>query len=147
MTISWTLDYKGRANRTPVADITSYQFAIKFDIPNPESQTLAPSLGSSKCGDATYAPVKVSCLAPSKNCGFPDVMFTGTRSLGACFGHAYGVAFRPGGYKATCDWTLDNNTPKGSSAVYVSLDDTAGCGGILVDDTQVQPLTVAIWVR
>ena len=147
MAISWTLDYKGRANRTPVADITSYQYAIKFDIPNPQSQTLAPSLGSSKCGDATYAPVKVSCLVPSKNCGFPDVMFTGTRSLGACFGHAYGVAFRPGGYKATCDWTLDNNTPKGSSAVYVSLDDTAGCSGILVDDTQLEPLTLAIWVR
>ena len=147
MAISWSLDYEARSNRLPVADITSYQFAIKFDIPNPESQTLAPSLGSSKCGDATYAPVKVSCLAPSKNCGFPDVMFTGTRSLGACFGHAYGVAFRPGGYRATCDWTLDNITPKGSSAVYVSLDDTAGCGGILVDDTQVQPLTVAIWVR
>ena len=51
MAISWTLDYKGRANRTPVADITSYQYAIKFDIPNPQSQTLTPSLGSSNCGD------------------------------------------------------------------------------------------------
>lgn len=75
--------------------VLSYQRALKFSIPNAPSQTLAPQVNVAyNCKEAAYTPTQVTCLAPNStnnNCGFPRTMFTGTDSLGVCFGHAYGL--------------------------------------------------------
>jgi len=78
-----------------MCQVLSYQHALKFQIPNAQSQTLSPETNVAfDCHDAIYSPTRVTCLAPSNssnNCGFPRTMYTGTDSLGVCFGHAYGL--------------------------------------------------------
>lgn len=145
--ITWTNDVsKDQENRVPSSDITSYQYGIKFDLPNPGSQTLNPQNTFSKCSGASYTPVKVSCLQPQKDCGFPSVMFTQVDSLGACYGHAYGLVGADDGYGSQCDWSL-NNPPPGGSAIYFALDGTKDCNGVLVNSSVSHTTTMAIWLR
>ena len=76
---------------------------------------------------------------------------TGTDSLGACFGHAYGFVSAAGkDLDVNCDWTL-NDAPLGRQALYLGIDGTPGCNGAITASTTETtgnvPATMALWVR
>ena len=150
MAVSWSYMPEGRSGPLPRADLLSYQFSTKFTIPNPDAQTLAPANSINTCSSAAFAPSTVSCLGVQK-CGLPKVMFTGTDSLGACFGHAYGFVGAAGqDHDVNCDWTL-NDAPAARQAIYMGFDGTPGCNGVITkytnDTTGNVPATMALWVR
>jgi len=129
---------------------------LKFNIPNPEDQSIAPEIRSAKtCEDDEFSPVSVSCL--KGKCNLPKKMYTGTDTLGVCQGHAYGLV----GLKKTvksdgmCDWRVDaDGGSEGShTAFYIGIDGTKKCSGIVdnerpkTDENALVPTTVGIWVR
>jgi hypothetical protein len=132
--------------------IDSYQEAVKFTIPNPESQTLNPVLGKNLCSSPQWSPVEVSCI--NGNCNFPKIMYTGTDSLGACYGHAYGLVASKEG---KCDFSMSSDTEltEATQAIYLAVDGTPGCHGISTADdkasvggaNRVKPSTMAMWIR
>lgn len=69
--------------------------------------------------------------------------------MGVCSGHAYGVVFAPKG-SPDCDWTVD---AKEYRAVYMGIDDTMGCQGVVDNkrtdgnDKAVIPTTMSMWFR
>lgn len=149
VSMAWNPSYVDGPNHNARGGITSYAKAIKFDVPNPEAQTLTPpTKGKNSCDGSNYSPTPIACLT-GNNCDLPDRMFTGTDSLGTCNGHAYGVVLNAPG-DATCDWAVDGRPFK---AVYMGIDDTKGCTGV-VDNSRtnddhgaVVPTTMAIWLR
>lgn len=158
MALSWTSSYDEGANRLPSAEVLSYQHAVKFQIPNAHSQNLAPEVNVAyECRDPVYAPTRVTCLAPASgaasknNCGYPRTMYTGTDSLGVCFGHAYGLVTSvppPNvGGGPVCGWTNQPNYPANGAAVYLSFDGTSQCNGVVLNNSLVVPMTMAVWAR
>ena len=123
----------------------SYEYGVRFPIPNSKEQTLAPDTGDHKCRDSNFVSVPLSCIGASK-CGMPKQMYTGTDSLGVCGGHAYGLV-SSADEAASCDWTLDKPRKEGR-AVMIGLDETQGCSGVIQNTTGlVVPVSMAIWVR
>eukprot|EP00943_MAST-04B_sp_MAST-4B-sp1_P003890 g3890.t1 len=147
MAFSWNPSYSASENLDSTAGLDSYQKVLKFDIPNPTHQTVAPELHDSKsCDSSTFSRTTVACL--KGQCNMPREMYTGTDSLGVCSGHAYGLVASPN--KGACDWSVNSQK---YNAFYVSVDDTPRCVGIVdknrkagSNDAEI-PSTVAIWVR
>lgn len=145
MVVSWTEDYAGAENELPTAGISSYQKAVRFAVPNPGVQTLAPEQGSKRCEGGAFSPVHVECLRGK--CDMPSTMRTGTSSLGACYGHAYGLV-RGAGDKCDLDLDLDeSDLTADSAALYLSVDGTPGCSGVYTHNKRTKPTSMAIWVR
>jgi len=143
MAFTWAPSDLG-AEARPTAGLMSYPQGVKFPIPNAQEQTLAPSNQQHKCSDPDIVSVPVTCIGVN-NCDMPKRMFTGTDSLGACYGHAYGlVSTNTGG--GDCDWTL-SKAPPGSKAIMIGLDGTADCNGVRDDKGTSVPSYTAIWVR
>lgn len=148
MAFSWNSPYEGGENTESTAAIGSYEKALKFGIPNPGDQTVAPEVHeAAACSSVEFSPVTVSCL--KGECGMPRRMYTGTDSVGVCEGHAYGLVGGEG--LGECDWRVDGKTDH--SAFYVSMDGTPRCSGIVGKNRPSGnkyasiPTTVGIWVR
>ena len=156
MSFTWNVPYDNGENVESTSDMKSYQKILKFNIPNPEDQSIAPEIRSAKtCEDDEFSPVSVSCL--KGKCNLPKKMYTGTDTLGVCQGHAYGLV----GLKKTvksdgmCDWRVDaDGGSEGShTAFYIGIDGTKKCSGIVdnerpkTDENALVPTTVGIWVR
>ena len=77
MSFTWNVPYDNGDNVASTSDMQSYQKILKFDIPNPQDQSIAPEVHSSKsCDDDEFSPVVVSCLKGA--CNLPRKMYTGT---------------------------------------------------------------------
>eukprot|EP00946_MAST-07B_sp_MAST-7B-sp1_P001985 g1985.t1 len=148
MAFSWNSPYEGGENTDSTAAISSYEKALKFGIPNPDDQTLAPEVHApAACSSSDFSPVSVTCL--KGECDIPRRMYTGTDSLGVCEGHAYGLVGGQG--VGDCDWRVDEKA--NHRAFYISIDGTPRCSGIVdrkrpagSKDASI-PTTVGIWVR
>jgi hypothetical protein len=147
MAFAWNPSYSASENLVSTAGLESYQKVLKFDIPNPSHQTVAPELHDKRsCDSSMYSRTTVACL--KGQCNMPREMYTGTDDLGVCSGHAYGLVATP--KKGECDWSVN---AQAYNAFYVSVDDTAKCVGV-VDKTRKAgsndaeiPSVVSIWVR
>jgi hypothetical protein len=154
MAFSWNPSYSNAENLEATGSLQSYQKVVKFGIPTPRDQTVAPELHSSRrCNDkdsqdsSFFSPVDVTCL--KGQCNMPSKMYTGTGTLGVCNGHAYGLVGVPKS-KNVCDWPIDNQK---YSALYMSVDSTPKCSGVVDTkraggsrDADV-PSVIGMWVR
>ena len=148
MAFSWNSPYEGGENTESTAAIGSYEKALKFGIPNPSDQTVAPEVHApATCSSPEFSPVTVTCL--KGECDMPRRMFTGTDTIGVCEGHAYGLVGGQG--VGDCDWRVDDKA--NHRAFYVSTDGTPRCSGIVgknrpagSKDASI-PTTVGVWVR
>lgn len=155
MAYSWNSAYKAAENLESTGSLQSYQKVVKFGIPTPKDQSVAPELHSARnCNDrdsqdsSYFSPVDVTCL--KGNCNLPRKMYTGTGTMGVCNGHAYGLVGVPPS-KSKCDWSVD--AQQGYTSFYVSVDHTPKCAGIVdskrasgSSDAEI-PSVVGIWVR
>jgi hypothetical protein len=143
---AWSAPYAAEPNRVSTGGIGSYETALKFTVPNPESQTLSPPLKSGRlCTASAYSPTTVTCMVG--NCDMPKKMYTGTDSLGVCSGHAYGLVKTAG--NAVCDWSVDAQR---NQAVMMSIDPAPGCAGVVSQtrapgSAAVVPTTMTFWLR
>lgn len=159
MSMSWNLPYGNKEDNTDsTSDMKSYEKVVKFNIPNPGDQSVAPEVHSGKtCEDDDFSPVAVTCL--QGECNLPKKMYTGTDTLGVCEGHAYGlVGLKKGASTKSggmCDWRVDSDGGMSGShtALYVGIDGTKKCTGIVDmerpkgDENAMIPTTVGLWVR
>jgi hypothetical protein len=146
MAMTWSEEDEGHR---PTAGLMSYAHGIRFPIPNSAEQTLAPDNSERTCNDPSYVSVPVSCVG-TDNCDMPSHMYTGTDSLGVCYGHAYGLVANGRGTSASssCDWKMQNMPRKGR-AIMISLDGTEECSGVRTGKSKdlIKPSSMAIWVR
>ena len=75
-------------------------------------------------------------------------MYTGTTSLAACGGHAYGVVLRDGGAGRECDGDLGSGHDH-LAAIYAAVDDTPACAGVRAGGAAASPAVahMSIWMR
>lgn len=132
------------SNGVPTGNLGTYSEAVRYSIPNPAGQTLAPAGGGYNCTDPAWTQVSVTPIVGAPN--VPATMYTRTASLGAVYGLAYGLVLNQG--NPQCDWTIDGQPFK---AIYLGIGAPSYATGIAYEPggvaNQVIPNTMAIWFR
>jgi len=129
------------SNGTANGDLSTYQEAVGYDIPNPSTQTLDPVGGGYQCASTFWTAVTVNKLVGTPN--LPSQMYTRTASLGAVYGLAYGLARSNG--NPQCDWTIDGQAFR---AVYLGINSPPYATGVVYEpggsSNSIIPATMAI---